>query len=218
MNFQTLINEGESYIEKKSYDIAIEYFKKAIALGVNDNEKESNLNSLIACCKSELREFKEAIKYHTKSIEMDPNDEYLLYLRAKDLLDIDDKEGAFEDISKAIAINPNDYEYFELRAQILLDDPLDRDYLGAIKDLDKAINIRNKLSQDSKDYYLFYLRAKCKISIEKYDEALEDVKKALKIVNWDPSKLEEKCNKKIQTEFLFTEFAQSRIHLVRFYL
>ena len=122
-------------------------------------------------------------------------------MRAFDKLAIDDREGAFEDVSKAIQINPNDDKYFAFRADIIIDTfDLDQEYLRSIKDLDNAIDIRDKDPLKTNDYDLFYSRAKYKLNLADYENALKDTKKALEIVNWDPLKIEQQCKEGILFE------------------
>ena len=165
---------GWIYKKQKDYSSGISYFSKAIEI-----EKTDDYFFGRGICKYELNNFKSAIVDFEYSIfsegEFKPN----YYWIAKCKYELNDFKNALSVLNEAFKLwtkydslnkwNVKQDHLFSLRAQLRYE--LDN-YEGAIKDLNKAIDINS----ENADHFL--LRAEAKYELNDYTGSLDDLNKS----------------------------------------
>lgn len=126
-----------------------------------------------ACCKFELEDYKGSLEDFKTAIALNPRD-HLTYMNAgiaKYYLDENSKD--FSYFSKVIKMNPKESSAYFMKGLILKNNV--HSYKTALTSFNKAIELEQ-------DYYKYYLhRAECYRYLKRYDNALADYKKALKL-------------------------------------
>ena len=128
----TLISAAQASFDEKQYDVAIEYYTKAIE--VNPQNADSYTKRGNAKCW--LGHYKDAVKDYTKAIELDPNIENAYYNRGIAKSGLNAYEEVVEDYSKEIERNPENINAYLNRGttKVLL-----KKYDDAILDFSKVI-------------------------------------------------------------------------------
>lgn len=174
------INRGDSiywdnfYRQNKSdfYKNVIDDYNKAIELSplsVDFYIKRANAKWTI--------NFQSAIDDCTNAIEIEPNNALLYEERASKKTRIDTK-GAIEDMTKAIEIEPNNSSFYFRRG--LLKRNIG-DYEGAIKDLDRDIEINQENGQTTSLQTIFRARGDIKMKLNDFLGAIDGYTKAYEI-------------------------------------
>lgn len=117
----------------------------------------------------------EGYRDYDTAIRLNPTYELYYETRALDSDIFEDYEGAIQDYGRLISLNPDNGEYFFSRAEIKLLNT--KDYLGAVDDFTKAINVGFNVAES------LNLRGLAKISLKNDTEACEDWQKASSMGN-----------------------------------
>ena len=200
---QKLVARGNIEFEKKNFDGAMDYYKKA--LHVNPNMWEAYYD--IALCKANLGNDTGAINDYTSAAFINPKENVNIYINRGNLLLKTKKYAeALTDYKTALDMNPSNHaiiisicecyrnmeKYDEALAQInklLVTDPKlalgysERGYIyikqnkfkEAIEDFDKG------LSFDSSDAIMYNNRAHAKLELKDVDNAFKDVEKSIQL-------------------------------------
>lgn len=125
--------------------------------------------------KQENNDYNGSISTLNEALELDSKDVRLYYFIAKAKYELEDYNDAIKNYDKAIILKPDDFWLYLCRAQAKgLSD--EHGYIGALKDLNKAI----ELNQNFPDSYA--LRALCKFyGLDDKKGACEDLHKALEL-------------------------------------
>lgn len=107
----------------------------------------------------------QAIKAYSKAIELNPQNSTFHFLRATQLIDINEYEKAREDLNQSIKTSPNSFQPYYYLAKIASE--LDSAHL-AIKYLDKVI------LYDQNDFRYFFLRGQSHRKIGMFKNAVSD--------------------------------------------
>ena len=117
-------------------------------------------------------DYKEAIEYYTKAIELNPNNEDYYTDRADCYKKLEQYEEAISGYSKAIKLNPDSYSSYQMRGQCYQE----------LKQYEEAINDFNKAIEINPDWWGFYRdRADCYKKLEQYEKAAIDYTKAIEL-------------------------------------
>lgn len=199
--------------------------------GINEKTKEDKTTVRVISLediftKQEIEEMKKAealkkaqiqdtIKAHTRSIELNPEDERSYLGRGFAYIENQQYSKAIQDFTKAIELKPNHVNAYMLRS---LSYNCLKQYKKEMQDLTQAIKLnsdsvkddsatcvksyielieRNKDNVDiakritqivelkPKNYFLFYVRAHGYIRLEQYEKAVSDLTKAIKLSSND---------------------------------
>lgn len=196
---------GCEAVQNEQWEEALDYFNKDI----QENPKSGYSFSWVAYVGLELEDYgraltavEEALKYLPKN---DKEFQYFAFTtRGNVFLAVEDTTKAMADYSKAIHLNPNECDGYEKRAQLYYElsryDLSDADYRKMIElepgnatgymgvgrnanaqerweDAIKQFDYVTKLAEDYSQGYSF--RAEAYLGLEKWDEAVNDIIKAL---------------------------------------
>lgn len=137
-----------------------------------DKEKAVLYYTMASTC-SELKDHEGAIKYYTKAIELNPKMVGAYIGRAKDCGDIGDWQCSLENYETLKEMYPEEHFFYHMASLYKTNT---KDFDGAMKDIDKAIEL---LGKPDSSYYA----QKAWIYSEKreYENAIEYLKKSLQI-------------------------------------
>jgi len=195
----SLYNKGISNIKIGKYEDALEDFKKAYEYNIYNEEyffAERNLkmftdsmNILNAAIASDPRNanayfkrgkqktkvelYDAALEDFTKAIEFDPNNAQAFLYRANTQIIKGSFADAIIDYNMAISKEPNNPEIYYRRGSLKHHFP--KDYEGAIKDYDKALEL------DKQNITYLLERGDAKVLFAKYTDAIADYSKAIEI-------------------------------------
>jgi tetratricopeptide (TPR) repeat protein len=138
--------------------------------------------------KYNLKDYKSAIVYYTKAIELDPQNvatlsdnrsgkktilnSWVYKNRGLAKENLQDYQGAFADYTKAIELDPQDTSSYMRR--IYTECKL-RDYQGVIADITKAIEL------DSGNALFYHIRGIAKLNFKDYQGSIADITNAIKL-------------------------------------
>ena len=126
-------------------------------------------------------EYKTAIDYYTKAINLDPDNPKNIYVlgdRGLANSKFGQYEAAIEDFDKALKLKPNDLGLLFHRGKIKYDS---NQHEAAIEDFNKALEIYEHHASS------LYYRGKIKYDSNQHEAAIEDFNKALKRKSNDPN-------------------------------
>jgi protein O-GlcNAc transferase len=154
--------------KNKSYEVAINLFKKSINIQSNFFEAYYNLS----CVLKDVKRFEEAMSFARKSTEINPSSAEAHRIYGDLLLELKYWDDAIVSYEMAIKINPNNANiYFSLGYALSKIDKNDM----AISSYDKAIEINSLYAE------AFDNRGNVLKKIKRYNEALANYKKAIEI-------------------------------------
>lgn len=164
--------EAKALIAKEDYDKAIELLNKTIEANKNDVK----LLVLRGKAKAEKDEPKEALKDFDEAIKLDKESSAALFERAKVHFTLEKTKDALKDIDAAIAITDDDAEMYSFKGSVLIEDNNYEDALAAFQ---------KSLELDDTKGNTYYNIATCYHTLEEFEDARENYKKALKIYKDD---------------------------------
>ena len=134
---QVFTNAAWTSFQEKHYDVAIEYYTKAIEVNPDNAESYAKRGN----AKFLLGKYNEAVLDYTKAIELDPNRANLYYNRGLAKANLNAYEEVLEDYTKELEINPNNSNAYLNRGttRVLLGQ-----YDSAIEDFSKVIELEPK--------------------------------------------------------------------------
>jgi len=155
------------YYKLKDIKGALEDYNKAIELKPTEPD--------FYYSKGILSEDYEAIKYFSKTIELDPSAARAYFARAFSAYKLDDYQMAIQDLTKFIEINPTNSEFtlsdaYSLRATVKT---FLYEFENALKDHNKAIEIDPTFTKS------FFERGVLKDILQDYDGAIDDFTKMI---------------------------------------
>ena len=159
-------DRGLLYYNEKKYHVAIEDFKKAIAID-DKYDFASNLN--IGLSLDRLNKPKEAILFFSKAIEKKRNDPTVYFHRGVTYVKTNQLDSALVDFSKSIELGNNKVSVYKQRGYIYY---YKKDYKNALQDYSKIIDL------DSFNAEAFYNRSVAFYFLKDYHSALSDATKA----------------------------------------
>ena len=167
----------ESLLERASQLVALSRFNDAEKqlkdiLALDPTRVEAI--SLLAICKSELKQHDEAISLIRQAISEQPDNDYFLYLHALFSFQKEDLKEAKKFISNAISYNPYQADYLGLLASINLNQ---KDWQLALENANKGLEI------DSENLTCLNTRSTALFKLDKKEEAYSTIQEAL---NQDP--------------------------------
>lgn len=200
-------NRGIEAIQNNNIEEALEYLNKE----VNDNPKNGYALVWISTLRNYLEEYGKAITAADLAIKYIPkkDKEYKAFahsVRADIYVNLENKEAALKEYKSAIEYTPNDEDIYKKRAQLYYEmgkyDLSDEDYqkiislnqgsvmgymgigrnANAQKNFEKAIEQFNYVTRLESEYSSGYsFRAESYIGLKKYNEAIDDIIKALEL-------------------------------------
>ena len=116
-----------------------------------------------------------AIALYTQALAIEPNNLSVLTKRCKTYAALQDWSAANADCTRALEIDPDSAELYDDRGNI---HTAQQDYEGALSDYSQAIDLNASAGLDSQNQSLYYRRHEALGKLERYEEALADLKKA----------------------------------------
>jgi TonB family C-terminal domain len=165
-----MVDANKKYNMKVYKSVARKIIK--VLFSINDSSKQWIL--MASGCGIN---FKEAIPYYDKAIELELYDADYYSKRAFAYYFLSNYQNAVFDYSNAIELEPKNDKYYNMRG---INYYYLKDYQNAIKDHNKAIEIK----PENDEYY--YERGQAYYKIKKYQNAIGDYNTAIKIKNTDP--------------------------------
>lgn len=156
--FEELTESGYEAQEKRDYQIAINFYQKALDLD-NNNHYLYNKLSLMHYY---LNNSDSSIYYCNKTLKLFPNDTVALYQKGHTYLDLSDFTNSLENFNKAfeITLRSNPHAAFNIG----------KSYFG-LGNIEKAIEYyKETLKLDKNDKYSFYELGVCYASLNKVDK------------------------------------------------
>ena len=203
-------NRGVEAIQNNKTEEALEYLNKEL----EQNPENGYALAWIATVRNHLQEYGKAITAVNLAIKHIPKKDktykaFAHSIRADIYINIEDKESALKDYNVAIEYTPNDEDIYEKRAQLYFEmekyNLADEDYkkiislnqgsvmgymgigrnANAQKKYAEAIKQFDYVTKLASDYASGYsFRAESYIGLKKYNEAIDDIIKALEL-NYD---------------------------------
>lgn len=152
----------------KNYQKAVEYYTKAIELGMKNPAVYNNRGNSYR----DLKESRKAIEDYNKAIEMDPKYVYAYNNRGNIYGDLKEYEKSIEDYNRAIELDPKYATAYNGRGVSFHNLG---NYEKAIKNYNKAIGLNDK------EAMLYYNRALCYQKMGEEEKAKKDFKKAAEL-------------------------------------
>ena len=178
--YQKICMDGFSSEDRGDLDQAIKYYSDAIVLKPATYDAYGQRAN--AYFKSER--YEDAVADATKAISLNPGSVVLYHLRGNCYLETNSFDNAIADYSFAIS-NGKDHNYTGIypavenkqnchlyfkRAKALY---YNKQYLFAINDLSRAINLATQLKVQTD--YMYYWRGRCNVELENFKEAVKDL-------------------------------------------
>jgi len=160
---------GECFLGLKEYDKAIEYLKMA-----GDKEEDRGVAFLkIGLCYEGKNNFKEAIPYYNKALELgtvDAKTKSIIYSqRARSYFAIEEYERALESFQKAKELNPDEcITFFNLGVCYK---KLGK-YKEALENLEHAVKFKEHIAVEKQGEIYFHLGL-CNAALENYETAIK---------------------------------------------
>jgi len=167
------LEKGNSCLESKKFEEAIEYYNKAIALKSDDPTIYNNRGKAY----NNLDNYKKAIKDYDKAADLDHNNSTIYLNRGNAYYNWKKYEEAIKDYDKSADLDPHNPKVYFNRGNAY--DGLEK-YEEAIRDYDKAAD----LDQNNPDTYLN--RGDAYNNLGNYKEAIKDYNKAIELDPDDP--------------------------------
>lgn len=167
-DIKNIIKEAETVIEQTKQDT--ENFKNQAM----ESERKAEANNYFAMAYKEGQQnnYKKAIEYYTKAIDLKKDFVVAYNNRGNAKAALKQYAEGIKDHNKAIEINPNYADAYYNRG--LTKECLNR-YEEAINDYDKAINLNYNYTN------VYNNRGYCKYKLNRYEEAIKDYDKAIEI-------------------------------------
>jgi len=164
-------NRGNIHRLRKEFELAIADYSKFLELSPD------NINVLYARAGvyKGVKEFKKAISDYSKVIEIKPSFEDIFFDRAYSYIRLEDYEHAKNDLESQLKISPKDFKSFANLINVKKKSKL---YDEALADYEKIII---EFPNEPNLHILYNNRAVTYKELNRPDEALEDINKALKI-------------------------------------
>ncbi len=167
-NFRNIfLIRGKLLFKIGKYEEAIEDLKKASSANKKENK---GIIKMLGIAHLNIGDYREAIKYFTEILKMDPENAEAYYNRGTAYVELKHKMLAIRDFTKAIKINPKYTEAYIARGRVFLEM---KNYKKAFKDFQKAVEIDSNCAEG------YYYIGKIYESLRKYDEALKFFTKAI---------------------------------------
>ena len=144
----------------KKYDLAIEEYKKVMTQDPNDVTAYRITN-----CYEELGNWKAALEYIDKAIEMDPEDVSYVNTKANLYWYAGDLDAAIAEVSKCVEAEPESYFYYHRRGWFK---EHNNDLDGALEDYTTSIILQPKHA------YSYMTRGRLYLTRGETDKAMED--------------------------------------------
>jgi len=172
---------GKSYQQVDQHSIAIQHFKKEMALYPEHSFHYSDIgNSYLS-----LSKYYQAIQNYDKDIELYPKNFLTYRSRGKAYLKLKQYSNAIIDFTISIELDPNNaVSYFNrFQAFSLLNDSFDiynnTDFLDALK-LDKNV-LNDIIYSDPNNSFLYYSRGYTYGILKQYEKAIKDMNKSIEL-------------------------------------
>jgi len=159
--------KGNSLLESKRYEDAIEFFDMGIRLNPDDPGIHNNKGNALF----KMQRYQEAIVEFDKAIELNPNNPDHHYNKGIVLLEMQRYQEAIVEFDKAIELNPKDPYYHYNKGNSLLES---KRYEDAIEEFNKAIMLNpNHPSYHNNKGNALNMLKRHEEAIEEYDKAIE---------------------------------------------
>ncbi len=172
---QVYINRAQVYRIKKEYDIAKADLNDVLAIDPNLSGARFQLGRIAY----EIKDFDQAIKEFTESMKLG-SDKKNCYWWIADCYYYGkkDHDAAISNYNQLIRLDPKDIDGYRLRAAV---------YQYGKKDYEKAIADYNTvLTLDPKNHLAYYRKAFAYSSQKLFDQAIQDMSKAIELNTKDP--------------------------------
>ena len=130
-------NKGNALYQKKEFNEALKSYSKSFELSNNPLSL-----SAMGQCYFEIEEYENALDFFSKSLDMNPVQENVYFLRANTHISLNNLDEAVSDLNTALDLDDEDYKYNSLIGYVYL---LQKKYPKSIKYCTRSI--KNKPSK-----------------------------------------------------------------------
>ncbi len=152
----------------KNHKMAVEYYTKAIELGLKNPSVYNSRGSSYF----DLKEYEKAIEDYREALKLDPKYKYAYYNRGISYEKLGEYGKAIEDYNQALKLDPK-YKYAYHNRGVSYEKL--GEYGKAIENFTKAVEL------DPKYVYAYYGRGNSYINLNEYEKAIEEYNKVLEL-------------------------------------